>query len=507
MNVTDYRREFAAFSSAIELAHYRHRAGFEPELRTEPLYERYSDLFTLEAVEDLKRTFDETPSSQGTERDGLHALLGTARIGFLDARAKELTDEYAHCQSSAHVDWMGGRVSLHGVPKLMANERDAARRRELMARWVDAISRCNDIRAARFESLHESARLLGFDSYRALYAEITGTNLEALATMTDAFLARTDAAYSSALSKAAARDLAGVPLDELQFSDYSFFQRMSRLDSFFPAQDVLPVYSAAMTGLGIRVEQQKNIHIDAEVRPTKNPRAACFRINAPDDVRLLVAPVGGVYDYTVLFHEAGHAQHFGWSSRELVTRYPEFLYAPDHATMEGYAFLLNYLFLDELWLREHLPNVSDESVRDIQKSLSLLALHNVRRYCGRLRYELMLHEAHNIRSEHLAHTYAQLQTEATGFRRSPQLYLWDIDDGFYAAAYLRAWAFEVGLREHLRTRYGRRWWASRRAGDELIDLWNTSSRYTVEELAKHIGFSELSFELLAETLTSAVSEE
>jgi hypothetical protein len=41
----------------------------------------------------------------------------------------------------------------------------------------------------------------------------------------------------------------------------------------------------------------------------------------------------------------------------------------------------------------------------------------------------------------------------------------------------------------------------------LIDLWNTSSRYTVEELAKLIGFGELSFELLADSLISAVSEE
>jgi hypothetical protein len=183
------------------------------------------------------------------------------------------------------------------------------------------------------------------------------------------------------------------------------------------------------------------------------------------------------------------------------------LYPPDHATTEGYAFLLNYLFLDPLWLGEYLPGVNAEQVHKILSSIALLTLHQIRRYCGRLRYELMLHDSANVRSEHLAQTYAQLQTEATAFRRSPELYLWDVDDGFYAAAYLRAWVFEIGLREHLRTRYGRRWWASRHAGDELIDLWNTSSRYTVEELAKLIGFGELSYDLLAETLINAVSEE
>lgn len=507
MEISDYRREFSAFGSAIELAHYRHRAGLEPKLQTELVYERYGDLFTRNSLEDLERALKTTPAHLETERAALNSLLGTARIGFLEARVKELTDEYGLCQTSARVDWDGEQVALNSVPKRIANEPSAQRRRELMARWVDSVAACNDIRAARFESLHESARELGFDSYRALYSEITGTDYEQLGAQTDAFLLRTEGAYRAALRKAAGRDLQGLAFDELESSDFSFLHRMSRLDRFFPAEDVLPTYRAAMSGLGIRVEQQRNIYIDAEVRPTKNPRAACFRINPPDDVRLLVAPVGGVYDFTVLFHEAGHAQHFGWSSRELVKRYPEFLYSPDYATTEGYAFLLNYLFLDTLWLREYLPNVSEERVRDIKASLSLMSLHNVRRYCAKLRYEIALHDSSTVRSTQLADAYARLQTEATHFRRAPSLYLWDVDDGFYAAAYLRAWAFEVGLREHLRTRHGRRWWATRRAGDELIDLWNTSSRYTVEELAKLIGFGEPSFELLADSLISAVSEE
>lgn len=507
MNISDYRRDFAAFSSALELAQYRHRAGFEPELRTEPIYDRYGELFTRDAIEELKRALNATPEHLETERAGLRLLLCTARIGFLDARAKELTDEYAFCQSSARVEWEGERLPLHSVSKIVANEPVAGRRRELMARWVDALSACNDLKAARFESLHESARALGFDSYRALYTEITGTDYEALAAQTDAFLSRTEAAYAAALQKATARDLPGISFDELESSDYAFFHRMSRLDRFFPAENVLSTYSAAMSGLGIRVERQRNIHIDAEARENKNPRAACFRINAPDDVRLLVAPVGGVYDYTVLFHEAGHAQHFGWSSRELVSRYPEFLFTPEHGTTEGYAFLFNYLFLDPLWLKEYLPNVNDESARDVRASIALLTLHNIRRYCAKLRYELELHDNPTVRSAPLAETYARLQSEATLFRRAPQLYLWDVDDGFYVAAYLRAWAFEVGLREHMRVRHGRRWWRERRAGDDLIDLWNTSSRYTVEELAKLIGFRELSFELLADSLIAAVSEE
>jgi hypothetical protein len=507
MNISDYRRDFASYCSAFELAHYQHRAGFDRELHLEPIYDRYSDLFTRDAIDAIKRAHAETPPHLETERTGLRVLTGAAQIGYLEAQARELTDEVARCESAARVDWDKERVPVNNVPKIISNEPLALRRRELAARWVDAQRSCNDLRAARLESFHDSARSLGFDSYRALYTDIMGTDYERLERLTNQFLERTESAYTSALARVVARDLPGVKLDDLQHADYFFFQRMSRLDAFFPAQDLITTYADAMRGLGIRVEQQQNIHIDAEARPFKNPRPACFRIHPPDDVRLLIAPVGGAYDYTMLFHEAGHAQHFGWSSRELVAQHPEFLYAPDHGAAEGYAFLLNHLFQDADWLVEHRGGVSPEQAREIVRGMALLICGNVRRRCASLSYEIELHDSNTVRSERLAERYSDLLSEATRFRRSPALYLTDVDDGFYSAAYLRAWSFEVALREHLRTRWGRRWWASRKAGDELIDLWNTSSRYTVEELARLIGFGEISFDLLADHLIAAMKED
>lgn len=507
MNTTEYRREFASYSSALELAHYHHRAGLDPGLDTDPLFERYSDLFTRQAIDDLQRTFDETPAHQETERAGLRALCGAARIGYLEANAREATDERARCESAARVEWDGESVPAHSVLKKIGNEPLASRRRALMSRWLDATKSCNDLRAARFESFQDSSRALGFDHYRALFTDITGTDYEQLAASVRDFLQRTEGPYMSALGKATARDLRDVARDDLQHADYLFFQRMPRLDRFFPGREMLPTYRAAMSGLGINTEQQKNIHIDDEQRPLKNARAACFRINVPDDVRLLLAPIGGSYDYVTLFHEGGHAQHFGWTSRDLARRYPEFIYAPDNATTEAYAFLFGYLFQDAQWLAEYRSGTSPSQAREIVRDLALLKAHMVRVNCAKLNYEIVLHEGTQLRSAHLAETYATLLTEATGFRRDPSLYLWDVDDGFYAAAYLRAWAFEAALREHLRSRWGRRWWANAKAGDELIDLWNTASRYTVEELARLNDCGEISFDFLADSLIAAMSDD
>lgn len=507
MKIEEYRSAFAAYNSALELAHFRHRAGFERELCIEPIYDRYGELFTREAIEGLERELADVPEHLETERAGLRTLIGAARYGYLQARAQELTFERSLCESSARVTWKGETFPAYNAPAKISNESSPAARRELTARWADALTACDDLRAARLESFHQSARSLGFNSYRELCTETVGTDYEELSRACNRLLQRTEAAYMSALSSAIARDLPGVSLDELEQADHFFFERMARLDPLFTADDLLSTYAAAMKSLGIRVDQQQNIIIDAEPRPFKNPRAACLRVDPPKDVRLLISPIGGAYDYRTLFHEAGHAQHLGWTSRELAARHPEFVYAPDYATTEAYAFLFQHLFLDGHWFGEHRSILTKEQARDAVRALALRTTYTVRRFCAKLSYELALHDSPRVRSEQLGSTYATLQFEATGFRRSPALYLTDVDDEFYVAAYLRAWAFEAGLREHLRTRYGRRWWAERKVGDELIDLWNTSSRYSVEELAHLIGLGEISFDLLADTLVEALTED
>jgi hypothetical protein len=103
-----------------------------------------------------------------------------------------------------------------------------------------------------------------------------------------------------------------------------------------------------------------------------------------------------------------------------------------------------------------------------------------------------------------AQHYADLQTNATLFRTAPTDFLYDLDDAFYAGSYLRAWANEVALREHLKTRFGRRWWAARKAGDLLKELWETGDSYTADEMASQIGIGPIRFEPLIEEFNRAL---
>ncbi len=501
MNPGDYRRDYAAYRSAVELARFEHHAGLSPAPDTRPAEERYADLWTREAFADLRRAFDETPGQFETARAGLFALAGAAAFGYAEARAREVSEELGRCAEAGTFDWGGARVRASESPRLMAAETDAERRGELARRWLDAVGACDDLRAARLEALGEAARALDFGSRRALYEEFTGASLEALATSAEAFLRRTEAAYMKALSVWAARELppGHAPVD----ADRFFFEHAGRTAAGFPARDFGVSYAATLVGLGVRAGSLTNLRVDEEPRAGKRDDSACFAVAPPEDVRLVVgAYAGGLEFHRRSFFEAGRAQMFAWASRETSSRYPEFVHAPDRATEAGHGHLLSSLLREPAWLAARRGTRAADA-EEAARASALLDLYAARRGCASVLYVLAMERA-DPRSEGLAGEYASLYSDATGFRHEAGTALVDADARFESATDLRARLFAAGLREHLRERHGRRWYESRPAGEELIDVWNTASRYRVEELARLLWGSELSFELLADSSVAAL---
>jgi len=140
----------------------------------------------------------------------------------------------------------------------------------------------------------------------------------------------------------------------------------------------------------------------------------------------------------------------------------------------------------------------------LARRAALLDLYQARRECAAVACALALEGAAGGPSEQSAEEYAARFTEATGFRHEAATHLLDADEWFGAATRLRARLFAAGLREHLRGRHGRRWFESRRAGEELIDVWNTASRYPAEELSKLLWGGEPGFELSADASLAAL---
>lgn len=503
MDPSDYRRDYAAYSAAAERARFEHHAGLSPRLELRPAEERYADLWTREAVADLRRHLEETPTQYETERAGLRALAGAAALKYAERGAREVSEELASCAGSGGFEWGGGRVAASEAPGLLAAERDAGRRRELTRRRLDAVRACDDLRAARLEALGAAAREMGFGGRRALYEEFAGVGLETLAAGAEAFLRRTEAAYMSALAEWSARELAAAARAP-EYADLLYFKRAADTEARLPARDLRGFYSGTLAGLGVRVESLRALTLDDAPRPGKAPESACFAVGPPGDVRLVVgAGAGGLGFLRRGLAEGGRAQMFAWASRETSRRHPEFVYAPDRATEVGHGLLLAGLSREPAWFEARRGMRAAEAAGLARRS-ALLDLYAARRECAAAASALALEGAAGGPSEQLAEEYAARFTEATGFRHEAATQLLDADEWFESATSLRARLLAAALREHLRGRHGRRWFESRRAGEELIDVWNTASRYRAEELSRLVTGGEPSFELLADASLAAL---
>jgi hypothetical protein len=239
---------------------------------------------------------------------------------------------------------------------------------------------------------------------------------------------------------------------------------------------------------------QKNIHIDTEERPTKNPRARCYAPDPPEEVHLLIKPVGGLEDYMAFFHEAGHAQHFG--NEDPALDYVERAVSTSYALTEIYSFLLEHLTQNRVWLTG-VVGLPEETARGVVYHAKLAEFFLVRRYAAKLAYELDFFEdpLEEGRNQKL---YASTLSAATHFVYAPQNYLNDMDSGYYSADYLRAWITEATLRRHLEVTYGEDWFAHPEAGELLRGLWATGESKENEEVARMIGYEPFDTSYLVE---------
>jgi hypothetical protein len=343
--------------------------------------------------------------------------------------------------------------------------------------------------------LHDAARGFGYTDYRALYRAVRGFDFEALGRQWAQFLEETEELYHARLRDVLLSEL-GVHPEEADRADIPAFLHLDRYADVFPREGVRAIYADVVRGLGLEADRQGNIEVDDEERPRKHPRAFCAPLRIPEEIKLVIAPTGGVPDYHAVLHEAGHAQHYAWTSAALP---PEFRYAGDRALSEMYAFLFESLLREPRWLEETLHFSAGEHFVTL---LELQRLFLLRRYAAKCEYEQILHASEEL--EAVASEYAERLTRATGFRYPPEEFLSDVDDGFYAADYWRAWIAEVWLRDHVKTRFGHRWWRHPRAGRFLIELWETGHRYTAEEIVHQVTRSVPSIEPLLDEVRAAL---
>jgi hypothetical protein len=491
VDLDGYRRRAERFCEEIDREYYLHYSGRKASFEIEPIYERHAELFGRRAVEGLREA---AGRSEGEDGRRIRYLLEFAFQGHLGKAVKAETTELTELEASLEVSGDSEPIPYRGVQVALANEPDAERRAAIERARDDLLAeRLNPLHLVALERVHALAPELGWESYRDAFAELRGIDLAALARQAREFVRATDAVYAELADPELKR--AGVPaLGELRRSDLPRFFRAPSLDQLFGGDDLVAAFGQTLSGLGIELARQDNVHLDTESRPTKSSRAFCATPRIPDEVYLVISPVGGRDDYEALFHEGGHVEHYAHIDPGLAFEYRRL---GDNSVTESFAFLLEHLTEDPAWLRARLGVDDPERVVGHARAVKLVML---RRYAAKIAYELELHDAAPL-LESMPSRYAELLAGSTRVAWPRESWLADVDPGFYVAAYLRAWALETSWRRVLRDRFGERWFESSEAGGWLGELWRQGQRLDAAGLLRETLGEELDFGVLADEFT------
>jgi hypothetical protein len=475
------------FIAELDEETYLHFAGLKDTYELAPIYERHADLTTLE-----------TALAVGASANGdrnARELWRFACEGYLGNFVREEAEKVAGLEATLTATVEGEEIPYRNLRPTIMNEPDRARRARLeRARNELTEDHLNPLHASAAGVVHRETERLGARTYTDLYRRF-GFRLDELAEECRTFLDSTERLWAE-VGDAFFRRRIGLGLDEVERWDAARAFRGADWDAAFPARSMLPALEVTLADLGVDLRSQRNVELDLEDRPKKTPRAFCVPIEVPDRIVLVMKPTGGPEDWAALFHEAGHTEHFAHTSRSLAVEEKRL---GDNAVTEGWAILLEHLVSDPVWLERRLdfPRPREFAADGAAQLLWLL-----RRYCAKLQYEVELHEADDVTA--MRTRYVELLSDALKVSPSDTDYLADVDEGFYASGYLRAWALEAQLRAYLRERFGSAWFARREAGALLRELWSEGQKPTADELLADVSGDRLELEAVAERIREAL---
>ena len=482
-----YRAGADRFIAELDEEYYLHYAGLKTDFDLRSIYERHADLTDVETV---KRLGEAVRGRENRE------LFRFGCEGYLGELTREHSERIAELETTLETTANGGTIGYRMLPPTISNTADRDERRRLEdARTALTEEHLNPIYLDAVHVTQRAVPHLGAKTYFELYRDRFGVDLEGLASQCQAFLDSTERLYEESMNRSL-REHLGIGLEDAERHDIRRFFRGSSWDKAFPVDRMVPALRGTLGDLGIDLDAQQNVHLDVEERPTKTPRAFCAPIEIPDKVMLVIQPQGGPDDWFALFHEAGHTEHFAFTSPDLKMEEKRL---GDNAVTEGWAMLFDHLINDRAWLTRMLDFPRPERFAE-EGAVHLLFF--VRRYCAKLLYEIEFHATPDPTT--MRSRYVELLGDALKVEPTDADYLSDIDGGYYVTSYLRAWAFAAQMTTFLREEFGTDWFRRREAGALLRELWSLGQKPTADELLRDATGAPIEMEAVAEEIRAAL---
>jgi hypothetical protein len=495
MDIEKYRKEAVSFLYKMDKEYYLHFSGIKDNLNVSEIYDEFKNLFSKEYISHFKNIKEE---SAGEEKKKASFLLKFCTEGYMEMQTKSLIDEIAEDEARAKITVDGKKIPFRYSEILLSNEPDKIKRDAIDDKRNKVIAeKLNKNLYKYWSSVHSEARELGFSGYADLFSYLKDEDFSVLQNSMDRLLTETGEFYRDRFG-ALMQKRSGITLESSRRSDFAYLKRAKKYDGFFKKDILIRVFKDTLDGMGIDINRYDNINFDVEERENKSPRAFCATPGIPSEIYLVVMPEGGQDDFETILHEGGHALHFGNTGPELDFEYK---YLGDNSVTEGYAFSMEQLMQNERWLVDFF-GMDKEQAKEFVYFSNLMKLWFCRRYAGKLKYELIMHDGSPLEGKDAV--YKEILSEVNLMDYSPESYLRDVDEGFYCTSYIRAWIFQSQIEEYLYRKFGYRWYSKKAAGSFLKELWRYGQKYSPEEILSQLGFDKMNIDYLIYSLIDRI---
>jgi len=485
------------FLEDVSREYHAAHAGLKTGADLQPIYARHAAAYGDAVMTEVRALYD--GARRGTDEHRSARLLLDWLIGSRIGRElAPIEEREIRWEAQAMIPLPGGGGEPYQRASItIANTGDAAGRRALDdARAALVAAELAPLKQERLQRERDLVEAAGVaPTYIAAFEALAAVSLGDLRAQCVAFLRDTQAMWDDVRPRFLKARL-GMGDAEPTRADALALFRAREFDAAFPADAMEREVRRHVTEMGASPDAGGRVRYDTGDREGKRSRAFCSPVRIPEEVHLVIRPHGGQNDWQTLLHELGHALHFGNAERMLPF---EYRWLGDNSVTEGYAMLFDHRLKSAGWLLRY-TGLGKPNLQEFLRSAGFEELHFLRRYCGKLIYEMELYGGATDWAA-LPELYVDTLWDATGFRYQRADAFVDVDPGFYAARYLRAWQLQALLDETLTGRFDADWWRNPRAGPWIVgELFGHGQRELADEQAQRVSGKALGFAPLVRSI-------
>lgn len=480
-NIEEIRKDLEAFYKKISLISYKHKA-YGDKLKLREIYKDYKHLNNKNLIVFVKQKKDKEKNKLTKRRLN---YLYFALIGLYSGeKLIHLKEELSKLGLQA-VKVDNKKISIRNINNILVNEKDRKIRKKLYNLTNKNTTDSNKLMIKLLDESKKLTREFGFKDNVKFYEEYKQMNLNDFDLKVTQLLKGTDAMFKKLLEDISRKKL-NLRLNQLRAYDFGFLYRAKEFDRFFPKDKAISAIKKALLGMDINLSKQKNISVDIKERPKKMQGAYCCSISIPNDIRLLIKPVGGFRDYESLLHEIGHAEHIAHINKDLDF---EFKWIGDVAIAETFAFIFSNLILDKNWLKKY-TGMDEKMIKSFLKQILFLKLGHIRNQCCSFKFDMALHKKSQ---ENLKKYFTKLYKDVFFIKvnESEKLRYLYLSNNFYSLEYISAWFLDAQIRSKLKENYGEEWFENEESMMFLKKVWSQGLKPNIIELANEVGFKKL----------------